>query len=66
MWTLQVYLNGTRIKVITLAPTVDWDTWGDEAERVTLPAGPSAIALEYDPGDSGHVNLDYILLAPAP
>ena len=64
--TMSLYVNGTRVKAVALAPTVDWDTWGDEVERVTLPAGPNSITLEYDPSDSGHVNLDYILLAPAP
>ncbi|MBV8487865.1 MAG: DUF5110 domain-containing protein, partial [Planctomycetaceae bacterium] len=64
--TMSLYVNGTRVKAVTLAPTADWDTWGDEAERVTLPAGQNSITLEYDPGDSGHMNLDYILLAPAP
>jgi alpha-glucosidase (family GH31 glycosyl hydrolase) len=63
--TMSLYVNGTRIKAVTFAPTVDWDTWEDEVERVTLPAGPNSISLKYDPGDSGHVNLDYILLAPA-
>ena len=64
--TMSLYVNGIRIRSVTLNATADWDTWGDEAERVTLPAGPNAITLEYDPSDSGHVNVDYVLVAPAP
>ena len=64
--TMSLYVNGTRVNAVTFASTADWDTWGDEVERVTLPAGANSITLKYDPGDSGHLNLDYILLAPAP
>ena len=45
-------------------PMGDWDTWGDEVETVNLHSGRNTLMWKYDGTDTGHVNLDYILVTP--
>jgi hypothetical protein len=58
--TLSLYVNGTKIKQISLAATADWNTWGTEAETVSLNSGSNTIAYRFDTTDTGNVNLDRI------
>jgi hypothetical protein len=60
--TLSLYVNGVKIKQTTLPATADWDTWGDKVEMLNLNAGTNTIAYQFDVGDTGNVNLDYISL----
>ena len=34
--------------------------------RVELPAGPTTLRLVKEPGDDGHVNLDYVQVSRSP
>ena len=62
--TLSVYVNGTKIKQMTLNNVgSSWDQWGDEIESLTLNAGSNTIKYLYDTGDTANVNLDYIELS---
>ena len=61
--TLSLYVNGTKLKQITLPATANWDTWGTETETVPLNAGSNTIAYKFDTTDSGNVNLDNIVVA---
>jgi hypothetical protein len=63
--TMSLYLNGAKVKQVSLADTGGWDTWATQTERLTLRAGGNTIAYRVDSGDSGHVNLDNIAVAAA-
>jgi hypothetical protein len=56
--TVSLYVNGTKVRQISLASTGNWDTWATAAETVTLAAGTNSISYRYDSGDGGNVNLD--------
>jgi hypothetical protein len=60
--TLSLYVNGAKIRQTGLAATANWDTWGTQAETVTLVAGSNTIAYKYEATDSGNVNLDKLTL----
>lgn len=56
--TLSLYINGTRLKQISLPATVDWNAWSVQSETVSLNAGGNTIMYKFDAADSGNVNLD--------
>ncbi|MEU8821265.1 family 16 glycoside hydrolase [Actinoplanes sp. NPDC048796] len=56
--TMSLYVNGTRVKQVSLADTGNWDTWAALNDTVTLRAGANTVSYRVDTGDSGHVNLD--------
>ncbi|GHB48809.1 hypothetical protein GCM10010377_44710 [Streptomyces viridiviolaceus] len=62
--SLSLYVNGEKLRQTKLASTVTWEAWSTQTERVRLRAGKNTIAYRYDPGDSGHVNLDLITVRP--
>jgi hypothetical protein len=64
--TMSLYVNGTKVKQVSLAPTANWSTWADHTETVTLNAGNNTVTYRIDSGDSGHVNLDKITVAAGP
>ncbi len=61
--TVSLYVNGTKLRQISLADTGNWDTWATKTDTVTLRAGGNTIAYKVDPGDVGHVNLDRLDVA---
>ena len=62
--SLSFYANGKKVRQTKLASTGDWDTWSAQTERLVLRAGHNTISYRYDPGDTGHVNLDLITVHP--
>ncbi|WP_229068145.1 family 16 glycoside hydrolase [Actinoplanes sp. DH11] len=56
--TVSLYVNGTKVRQVSLADTGNWDTWANQTDTVTLRAGGNTIAYRVDTGDVGHVNLD--------
>ncbi|WP_329123312.1 CBM35 domain-containing protein [Streptomyces sp. NBC_01465] len=56
--TLSLYVNGTKVRQISLAPTANWDTWTTHDEPVTFAKGANTVALTFTTADSGNVNLD--------
>ncbi|MEV8508937.1 family 16 glycoside hydrolase [Actinoplanes sp. NPDC051475] len=56
--TVSLYVNGSKIRQVSLADTGTWDTWAAKIDTVTLRAGGNTIAYRVDTGDVGHVNLD--------
>jgi hypothetical protein len=56
--TLSLYVNGTKVRQVSLAATATWDTWSTDDESVTFAKGVNTVALTFDSGDSGNVNLD--------
>lgn len=61
--TVSVYVNGAKIRQITLASTTDWETWATKTESLNLNAGTNTISYRYDQGDTGYINLDFITVA---
>ncbi|MDA4892186.1 DUF1080 domain-containing protein [Streptomyces sp. MS2A] len=58
--SLSLYANGKKVRQTQLPSTGDWDTWSTRTESVRLRAGHNTVSYRYDPGDTGHVNLDLI------
>jgi len=63
--TLSLYVNGVRVKQTALAPLGNWNTWGEQAEQLTLRAGANTIAYRMDAGDTGQINLNSIAVSAA-
>ncbi|HEX6022724.1 MAG TPA: family 16 glycoside hydrolase [Solirubrobacter sp.] len=62
--TISLIVNGTS-RQITLPPTGAWPSYRLYLDTVTLDGGENTIELKHAEGDDGHVNLDYVRLAPA-
>jgi hypothetical protein len=62
--TVSVYVNGAKVRQVSLASTGNWDTWATHQEALALNAGSNAIAIRYDDADDGNVNLDKLTIAP--
>jgi hypothetical protein len=60
--TTSLYVNGAKIRQISLPNLANWDTWGDKVDTVSLNSGPNTIKYQVDSGDTAHVNLDYIFV----
>jgi hypothetical protein len=63
--TISVYVNGTKVRQISLASTTDWETWATRTEPLNLNAGSNTVAYRYDQGDTGWVNLDSVTITAA-
>jgi alpha-glucosidase (family GH31 glycosyl hydrolase) len=61
--TLSLIVNGAKIKQVSLPGLPDWNQWSDKVEPMTLKAGMNTITYQYLPGDTGHVNIDRILVS---
>lgn len=59
-----LYVNGNKLGVLTFPNTVNWDTWGDRPVDLSLNAGNNTIAVKYDTGDNGYINLDNLIIIP--
>ncbi|CAM5330991.1 hypothetical protein SFUMM280S_09223 [Streptomyces fumanus] len=62
--SLSLYADGKKVRQTSLPSTGDWDTWSTRTERLRLRAGHHSLSYRYDPGDTGHVNLDLITVRP--
>ena len=60
--SLSLYVNGSKIKQISLPQTVSWDAWAESTETVSLKAGNNVIEYKYDAGDTGDMNIDCITI----
>lgn len=61
--TLSLYLNGTKLKQISLPATTDWNTWATQSETVSLNSGSNTITYKFDTTDTGNVNVDHIVVS---
>ncbi|WP_426514149.1 carbohydrate-binding protein [Dactylosporangium sp. McL0621] len=64
--TLSLYVNGARLRQISLPATANWDTWATATESVSLTAASNTVAYRFDSTDSGNVNLDNLTVGEAP
>lgn len=56
--TLSLYVNGAKVRQISLPATANWTTWATRDETLPYKAGANTVALTFTGGDSGNVNLD--------
>jgi hypothetical protein len=63
--TLSLYINGTKLRQISLPATSDWNTWATETENVSLNSGGNTISYKFDTSDTGNVNLDNVSIEAA-
>jgi hypothetical protein len=61
--TLSLYVNGIKVKQVSLPATANWSTWADHTQTLTLNAGNNTVTYRIDSGDTGFVNLDRITVA---
>ncbi|MFF3753682.1 CBM35 domain-containing protein [Streptomyces sp. NPDC002018] len=59
--TLSLFVNGTRLRQISLPATANWQTWATRDEPLTYTKGANTVALTFTTADSGNVNLDHII-----
>jgi uncharacterized repeat protein (TIGR02543 family) len=60
--TISIYVNGTKLKQLTLPGTAGWDAWGEYTETVDLKAGNNVIEYRRDAADNGGFNIDSITI----
>jgi len=60
--TISLYLNGAKVKQISLPSSGGWDTWSEHLETLSLNKGNNTISFKRDSGDSGDINIDNIHL----
>jgi len=63
--TISVFVNGNKVRQLTLDNLKNWDTWAVKNEVLALNQGNNTIAYKYDTGDSGNVNIDNIKVTAA-
>jgi hypothetical protein len=62
---LSLYINGTKLRQISLPATSDWNTWATETENVSLNCGSNTVSYKFDASDTGNVNLDNVIVDTA-
>ena len=58
--SLSIYVNGVKVKQLSMPTTLSWDDWSTLTETLSLKAGANKIAYMFDAGDGAYVNLDKI------
>ncbi len=59
--TLSLYSGSDKVGQVAFPPTGSWDSWSEvTVPGVDLTGSPGALTLQWDAGDNGRVNLDWI------
>lgn len=61
--TINLYVNGSFVRTVTLAYSINENTWAYQTEAVDLEAGKNNITYTVDNGNVGGVNIDRIALS---
>ena len=61
--TVNLYVNGTKLRTVNLAAGINENTWAYQTEAVNLPAGENTITYQVDAENSGEVSLDRISMS---
>jgi hypothetical protein len=62
--TIDLTVNGTDVKTLTLPATSSWDTWSTVTTDVNLTAGTNKVGVTCAAGDSCNINVDTLSVAP--
>jgi len=62
--TMTLYVNGLKIRIVAFPTTNGWDNWANKIENVSTNAGINTIKYQYDSGNTGFINVDYIQVKP--
>jgi hypothetical protein len=62
--TVSIYVNYRKVGGLTLPSLPDWESWAEARGTYLLNPGENKFSVRYDPGDSGHVNIDAIRMTP--
>lgn len=60
--TVSLYLNGSKVKQVTLGSSGGWDSWKEYLETLELDKGTNMISIRREDGDSGDINIDNLHL----
>ncbi|WNG20797.1 carbohydrate-binding protein [Cystobacter fuscus] len=61
--TLSLYVDGVKVKQLSLGATANWDSWGTRTDTLSLGVGTHTLRYKFDTTDSGNVNLDSVNLS---
>ncbi|UZO79629.1 carbohydrate-binding protein [Aquimarina sp. ERC-38] len=61
--TMSLYLNDTLVDQIAFPVTSSWSEWANSSIDLPLEQGINKLRYEFDPGDTGFINLDYIVVS---
>ncbi|MFG6503381.1 family 16 glycoside hydrolase [Microbacterium sp. P05] len=62
---VSLYVNGTKVGPWEFPSTTDWKTWATVTRNLDLAAGANTIALKYETGNKGNVNVDVLSVGAA-
>jgi len=60
-----LYVNGAKVDNWTFPSTGDWKTWSTITRNLDLVAGANTIALKYETGNKGNINVDVLSIGSA-
>jgi hypothetical protein len=60
--TMSLYVNGSRTRQLSFERTGNWLNWANQTAKVQLKSGENKISFRVDKGDTGYINLDYVIL----
>jgi hypothetical protein len=60
--TVTMSVNGGAAKQVALPSTGAWNAYGTHSVPVTLKEGANTVAISYAAGDTGSINLDYLMI----
>ena len=63
--TIDLTVNGSDVKTLTLPPTNSWDDWSTVTATVDLSSGTNTVGVLCAAADSCNVNVDTLSVAPA-
>ncbi len=62
---VNLYVNGQNLGKWDFASTGDWKTWATITRDMPLVAGTNTIALKYETGNKGNINVDVLSIGTA-
>jgi Glycosyl hydrolases family 31/Domain of unknown function (DUF5110)/NPCBM-associated, NEW3 domain of alpha-galactosidase/IPT/TIG domain/Carbohydrate binding module (family 6) len=62
--TIDLTVNGSDVKTLTLPATSSWDAWSTVTANVNLTAGTNTVGVLCAAGDSCNVNVDTLSVSP--
>ncbi|MDO6746719.1 CBM35 domain-containing protein [Gilvimarinus sp. 1_MG-2023] len=64
--SMSIYVGDTEQAHTYFVSTGEWNIWSNQQADAAIPliAGANTLKLQYDEDDAGHINIDYIQLAP--